>query len=762
MKKIFGLVAGLALFMGACSDEKTEPNPNPQPVPEKEYATFGTPQENATYEDNTYSWSSDTDNLLPVFEFSNGELANYSSLTFTINNLSEGAAVKLLYSIDGVYNTLTPGARSGDSYSTAGTFSIDLTSLGIDLSKVDAIYLAGESESGTGSVEVNESEMYLSKEAAQTPEPEVPDSIVTGKGTITFGYCQKEINQVTGFNSAGNNGSIGGAIYVPAELAESWKGNKLTGVVVGYGYSANPQVEVFISEGRDGVDMETPVYTQNAVMELQHDWNEVILDTPYDITGKGFYVGYNTPARFGDQPLAIDFNLTSEADYNAGNFDNGAWIGINNEWVNGGPWFGRICLQLLVSGDNLPLYTISVSDLYIPSFVPQNYEFPMDFMLSNTGLDAIESVTLSVKVNGKEVAQAEAKAEKPIASGDSEWLTAYGIKVPEIGTNMNVEVQVVKVNGKSGITGQPVMTGTMSVSEKYFDKNVLIEEFTSQYCIWCPRGIVGMEYMSEHYGDKGFIGIAGHAGGSFRDEMTSNTYLEVCDAFGASLPSAVADRSYLFDPSIENNQMYYDYLMQYPSFAQIELDAQYNASTGMIEVSSQTQFALDLENSPYLLTFVLCENNVGPYPQQNIFSGGSYGDMGGWQNYGQVVMWTFQEVARYGASPLYGLYGSLPSSLKKGENYSYKINLPASTYKIEDCYVVGIIVNSRNATVVNSSKLNMGGNTKAKKPASSVPAKKINNRGAIIESAIGYEHKAQPTTKTVKPTTPRPSQLRNL
>lgn len=764
MKKFFSLMCASLLILGACSDDNKEPNPGPGPNPgpspvETEYATFGTPEANAVYSNNTYSWSANTDNLMPMFEFADGELADYKSLTFTINKV-EGR-VKMMYEMAGVYGNFK-NSDGNEYFNSNGTVVIDLTNQNIDLSKVTSIAIGGETS--TGSVEIEASKVYLSPDEVETPGDQ---GIATGKGTITYGYCMKEINYKTGMNSSGTTGVIGGAIYIPASVAEAYKGNLVTAAIVGYGTSSTPEIELFISEGRDGVDMDTPVYTQKAEMELQNDWNEVTLDTPYEITGKGFYIGYNTPVIFGDLPLALDLNYTSENDYASGNFDNGAWIGVNNEWVNGGPWFGRVCLQIQISGDSLPLYTISVSDLFIPSFMTKDYEFPMDFYLTNTGIDAVENVTLSVKVNGEEVAQAVAKAETPVQSGEGEWLTAYGIKVPEVGTDMNVEVQVIKVNGNAGITGQPVMTGTMSVSETSFEPNVLIEEFTSTLCIWCPRGIVGMEYMAENYGNAGFIGIAGHSNALGTDPMTAPTYSDVPNAFSAAigLPSAVANRSYLFDPNIENNEMYYDYLRQYPSFGQITLDATYNESTGMVTVSSETEFALDLTNSPYQLTFVLCQNNVGPYPQYNIFSGGKYGPMGGWENYGDPVMWTFQEVARYAISPLYGINNSLPSNIKKGEKYTYSANLNATGYNIDNCYVVGIIVDSTNAQVLNSSKFYMNGdNHDAGSTRSLGSSKMIKNRGNIIESRIGFQHETpkQPTRNTVKSSAQVPSTLRGL
>ena len=528
------------------------------------------------------------------------------------------------------------------------------------------------------------------------------------EATLVFGYCGNDINFTTGANSAGSNGMIGGAIYIPAELAEKWQGNKLTGVIVGYGTSSTPEAEIFLTEeatwnaSSQSYTMGTPVLTQTAEMELQNDWNEVTLNTPYTITGKGFYVGYNTDMKFGDRPLALDAQLTPE-----GSTDNGDLIGINEEWVHGGPWFGRICLKLVITGDNLPKYDVTISDLFIPTFVGQNEPYTSDFFISNNGTESISSVTIQMSVDGKVISEGEAIPETPLASGESAWLNAEGLKCEMLGANMEVTASVVKINGESNIFTNGGTTGSMSCSDITYDKNVLIEEFTGTWCGWCPRGIVGMEYMKEHYGDQGFIPIAGHSG----DEMQSTTYYQVVNTFSqGSFPSAVADRSYYFDPSATTMEEYFLYLKQYPSFAQVNLEATYNEAENNILLTASTEFALDFNGANYALGFVLCQNGVGPYAQTNYFAIPAYKDEpggGDWYNYGGTVAWTYDEVARTAVSP-FGAANSVPSTINKGIKYNYETTMPAGSYALANCYVVGILLDTSTYRVVNSTMVNIG------------------------------------------------------
>lgn len=117
-------------------------------------ATFGTPGGNASYQAPTYTWTGSSNNLMTVFEFANGELANYSTLTFTFSNLVDGP-VRMGYYVGSTFTEF------GNGYYSAGTKTVDLTTLGIDLSTVTKIAFGGRSNAG--SCDINASDVILSK-----------------------------------------------------------------------------------------------------------------------------------------------------------------------------------------------------------------------------------------------------------------------------------------------------------------------------------------------------------------------------------------------------------------------------------------------------------------------------------------------------------------------------------------------------------------------------------------------------------------------
>ena len=118
-------------------------------------ATFGTPGGNASYAAPTYTWTASSNNLMTVFEFANGELKNYTTLKFTISNLSEGASVRMGYYVGSAFTEF------GKGYYSNGAKEVNLTELGIDLSTVTKISFGGRNASG--SVDIKAADVILSK-----------------------------------------------------------------------------------------------------------------------------------------------------------------------------------------------------------------------------------------------------------------------------------------------------------------------------------------------------------------------------------------------------------------------------------------------------------------------------------------------------------------------------------------------------------------------------------------------------------------------
>lgn len=513
---------------------------------------------------------------------------------------------------------------------------------------------------------------------------------------FVFGYA-KNIDNAIGVESS----TIEAAIEIPEETATRWKGNKLTKVRVGYGQSSNMEILLYLTDTLTG----EPFYTQYAVMTKTMDWNEVVLDTPYEFDGKPFYVGYQTvtPASGNFYPIGLD-QTAPVSEYG----DN---VGLENEWDHIGSYFGMVAIQIVIEGDNLPQYDISASSLYLPRLWKVNEPFESDFIITNNALKTINEIELTCTVGGVELPDVKYSMDPPsLKSGDSAIVSVEGIVSDEIG-EIPIVINVTKLNGNDDEDpATNTLEGNIRIATTTYPRTVVVEEFTGTWCVWCPRGIVGMAYMEENYGNKDYIGIAVHCNGLGVDPMAVSSYEPMYEAFSqGAWPSAVIDRTYYFDPDQESLEMLYNYQKQIPSAGEVELTALYSEEDDVINVKAVSKYAYSQEKAPYKLAFVITEDNVGPYVQSSAYTGQYAGQLPGWDYTTSRVSLTFNEVAR-DINSAYGIDGSVPQNIEEGVEYTYEAQLSRENVKdINLSKVIVMILDSETYEVVNAAKVSLEG-----------------------------------------------------
>lgn len=522
--------------------------------------------------------------------------------------------------------------------------------------------------------------------------------------SLVFGYCY---DVYTAVGSGYANTTDWALIAIPEEIALNWKGCYITQVHVGFGKSDDKEVEILVTKNpREG----EPIYTQKATMTEELGWNIVDLDTPVELDGEGFFVGY-TVANLTKETLPVG------VDYINQNNPFSDIFGVSSEeyptpsFENIGELFGSICVRITLEGDNLPQNNASAVDIDMPFFITTDTEFTSTLAVTNNGVKTINSLDLSCVIGGVSVPTVKAEfPEGPIPSGETGVVQVSGLNITVEGTSLPVVLTINKVNGEANEnqTDNSIST-TINSSATGYERNVVFEEFTGTWCGWCPRGIVGMAYMEENYGDKGFIGIAGHASSSSgSDPMQSSSYLNVIQAFDKSgFPDAIVDRTYNLNPSSATLEQYFIYEKMFPTYAKTELEAEYVEEDNNIKVTSRSEFSLDITSAKYKMAYVLIENNVGPYIQNNFFPTTNTENLPGWSNNYTYVQTLYNEVARVIVDP-FGISFSVPTTIKKGEKYTHSSILPLSEgWKVADCQAIALILDATTGQIINAAKVNI-------------------------------------------------------
>lgn len=518
----------------------------------------------------------------------------------------------------------------------------------------------------------------------------------SGENEIVFGYCQ-DYYTCLGTGTAGV--LLKAAIGVSKAKSTELTGAKITKIRIGYGECSNRNVTVFISKTLAG----TPLYTQTALMNTLGGWNEVVLDTPYEIDGTSFYIGYQVVTRAAsDAPLGVDGIPTSERLANS--------LYAGSGWGAYGSSYGAVCIKAVIAGDNFPEYEIAVNDYDIPGLVQVNSPFNASLYFINNGTATINDAEVSCSIDGAAVTPAAVQlTPASVAPGEVGRVLLEGLVCNVEGFDIPVTMAVVKVNGESDANvSDNVVETTISSTGETYPRNVVVEEWTGNWCGFCPRGIVGMDYMTEHYGDDGFIGIAVHSSqrtGDGSEPMECRSYIPLLNKYCDGFPGCIINRTYSFDPNTDDLEYYYKLFTKTPSFACVNVSANYyDDQTEQIYVDSDVKFAISAENAPYKLAFVIIEDGVGPYAQSNYFSGGSYGPMGGWESKGGRVSMVYEHVAR-DIFEVFGIDNSVPAQITGGTVYPYSTTLStANVTNIDNCHIIALLINSSTGEIENAAK----------------------------------------------------------
>lgn len=472
---------------------------------------------------------------------------------------------------------------------------------------------------------------------------------------------------------------------VPAGSATLLKGNNVTKIFYGLGreeyadITGISNVKVFISEDPAG-----EYIVSQASAETTSGWHEVVLDTPYEITEKEFYIGYEATLEANRFGIGI-----GDGNYELTTF----YIdGYKQNWTEN---YGIASIYAIAEGDAVPeKSSLVVKSASIMPYIKSGEEIRMDFVLSNEGFDDITSVDISYGLKG-ETPTTEA-VSVDLKKGTS--LNMYCTVNSEVATGVEsktLEVTVIPT-GKEDID---LSNNTISASTLVYaddavldgQRKVLLEQFTTEKCPNCPRGDETINNTLVKYTNGEVIRVANHSG-YYEDKLTLEYTEAICYYFFNApysyAPSCMIDRKFregypgsggsatgpIFGVSADYIKKAIDEDLANPLFATVNLVTEYDKDTRTLDINIDGKCMLPLNNLK--LNIIMTEDGISG----NQASGGP-----GWKHYHAV------------RATLTGNEG-IPVELDADGNYSYH-----TTYTIP-ASIKGVI---NQAVSVNSEKINI-------------------------------------------------------
>lgn len=509
-------------------------------------------------------------------------------------------------------------------------------------------------------------------------------------------YCFFGYGTTTQAGVLSENSEAKCAIYIPAEVASCYKGCYINKVRVGLASRAT-SLKVFVTKDLNGA------YDVTGTSDAAYTGTTDVQTTEkFQISGdEGFYVGYEVK---GSAPIVAVSNV-----YN----DNGCWADLGDGWKNyateGDTKSPALCLDIRISGAKVPVDAnlICANGTLAAVGEPAN----ITATVKNQGYSKITKLGLAYSIDGGE--------EKTVESGKISILTGKDAEVvfsvPEtslaIGIH-DVKMRITTVNGTDDeVAENNSGESQINVLQVVPGRRLLCEEQTGIDCGYCPRGIVGFQYMSEKYPSQ-FVGVAVHCFDG-NGPLAPSDYADfVKGLINGGFPGSTVMRQNSTSPAADNLEAILKNLNKLPNTMHIDVESKLSTSGNSVDVTAMVTPLLKKQGARYKLGFILTEDNVTGYSQANSFAGGSYGEMGGWENKSSSVYEPLQHVARatYGHE---GIEGSMPEelTLNKVINYSVSIPVPSSVQNKSNLNAVAVLIDSLTGYVVNAAEAHVGANS---------------------------------------------------
>lgn len=540
---------------------------------------------------------------------------------------------------------------------------------------------------------------YFAYPAISAPMEEEPSEYVT------WGYCDNNIQYSIGVNE---EYTMSSAILINRDDMKDFKDAEIVGIRIGVA-DLSKNVSVFMKTGNaDNISFELPDVVKKNAGNKSMGFHDILFDSPKKVTDQYIIAGYTAT---GKNNIGYDGG-TTHAD--------ACYVCIDNEWgslyetASQNNW-GSVCIQILLSGENLPEREMKMEKI-ITKNVEQNQPFTLSGIVSNLTTTPVNNYEISYSFNNGQSYTQSIDCDINALEADT-----FNIEIKEpltkIGSNA-VMVKIETVNGgdDTDITNNAIVHPINCIEEGcYYPRTIVMEESTSVYCGYCPKGIVVMRSWKQRFPDQ-FIGIAIHSSSMGSDPMVVYDYDEDINGIYKSegLPNCIINRLYEYqgDPilmEIELEEILEKFTM---ADAKIWFESVSDLENNQITAKVKAKFAKSYNDANYRIAFVLLENQVeSTVGQLNYFSGSGDSGMGGFENLPQLVDMPFDDVAR-GIWDFDGIGGSLPETIVKKEVYEYEATLDlteknALVQKKENLEVVAMIIDFYTGEIVNAAKISL-------------------------------------------------------
>jgi thiol-disulfide isomerase/thioredoxin len=498
------------------------------------------------------------------------------------------------------------------------------------------------------------------------------EAITLATDDIWWGYFTESDVNASNYRGVGNSEieDFEAAIYVP-ENHPIVGGADIKAVRIWFGstVTALTKLKLWISpsltEYASGA-----YYTQDVdVSTLVEGANDIVLNTPWPVDGRAFYVGYTLGISSAVNPI----------------MGGGTWV-ENSYFIrcvtNVPDWdaydrFGKLAMQLQLDGIELPYYAVMPSD-FGSLYVQQGETASTSMHITNLGQMPVNSIGYTVTTDG--ITSEEKRVTfSSLGFGESRTVTIR-LDADAVTGRHDKLLTVTTVCDEPNEASTKTAQGCLLTLRQKPVPVPVVEEFTGTWCGYCPNGIEGMKAVHAEYGDQVVL-IAVH----------KSDIMETADYRGIETPSGYPgsriDRELEAYPTARNLRYDIDSQLSRTTVGSVKATAVWTSDEQTaVRIDTRTLFEYDDYAGDYALAYVLLEDGMhgtgSGWAQVNFMSGdASYKEsMPEWYAApSRVSGLEFDHVAVAAWSIVDGVEGSVPTRFKAGEDLAYSFNADISS-----------------------------------------------------------------------------------
>lgn len=429
--------------------------------------------------------------------------------------------------------------------------------------------------------------------------------------SMNIGYCSDTSADAIGLYEKDVNAA---AVRFDSDFLQQYADNEVTALVIQLGASFGSAGSVFVTPELSDDDYST---TARYATEIDipnfdyvrcYEWVEVPLPEPIKLNPEQpFYAGirilpYTSAPYYGTWQFAVDDNAAGKGHNFIYDVKKKAWAPMEKysfeELSN-----PNLLLKLKVEGNALPMNDVAVGELNFTPYMRTEDTQSCTFEVTNLAANDVTDFEAELLLDDVPQGPVATHLDKPLQTNESTKCTLNGIHFDSEGTH-TVGVRVTTVQGVADTHSENNSTEAfISVIDHYYNRNVLVEAFTTMSCANCPQahekseaafeGVENVVLVDHHSGfgtdilttsvDEALLWFYNNKGityapGSMFDRV-------MVDDFFDAQRSPGEEHSPIFGPGLlENYRLIHNTLANRPAYVDVNISAEYNAETRRLDI----------------------------------------------------------------------------------------------------------------------------------------------------------------------------------